>query len=284
MDERQTKITEGAGLQEARINRGLLEFLERYSTPVLALIVVICGGYYAWNWWKTREARAHDAAFGEFAALSASGTVNPQSLLDIADAYPTRGAVADLARLRAADAYLSAVRTGLKPGAAASAGEPAADDLLTDEDRTFYLSEASRLYGAVLESARGDAARVLVAVNAASGLAAAAATRGDAAEAERLLNEAAAMADAAGFPGLADEARAAWGAASDAPAELPQAASLPPMPGRPEPEPEPSAPPTPAETTAGPSPDAAPAADNAPQAEPQPEPAPAEPAAAPNQP
>jgi hypothetical protein len=195
MDDRQTKIVEGAGLEESRVNQELLDFLNKWSFPALLIVALISGGYYVVNMLEQRRIATRDEAFGQLAAVESSQNPSVFSLTEIANQFEGVGSVAEIARLRAADVHFDAVRTGVDPA------EPETE--LTAEDRAYRLEQAESLYLAVLASVRDDADRALIAANAAFGLGAVAETRGNIDEAKQRYGEAKAFAESAGFEPLA---------------------------------------------------------------------------------
>lgn len=287
MDERQSQIKEGAGLEESRINEELIEFLNKWSFPVLLVIAIISGGYFVKNKYEQRKIARRDAAFAQLGAVEATQSPSIVSLTAIADEFQGVGSVAELARLKAADMHMRAVRSGVDP----------ADDttVLSDDDRKFHLEKAEGLYRSVLDAVKDDAAKALLAANAAFGLASVAESRGDADTARSEYEQAKAYASQSGYTPLASVADEMIASLSDAPpAPLPSKADLPTMPYEQTPEAAPAT--TPAEpgadvpATEAPMPEA-PGADvpvppaeggaDAPKPDDQPAPPPAEPASDP---
>ena len=247
MDERQTQIREGAGLEESRLNVEFIELLRKWSSPVLLVAAVVAFGFFGYQ--KLQESRLNrlNAAFEQ---LEGAGGENasPDSLRSIAAEYGDIRAVGPLAKLTAADVYLRAVRLGLKVGAqpepdpAGQALRYKPEDLLTDADRAVYLDEAAALYSEVVAEPKDKPGMmVLHPIGGLYGLAAVAETRGDAAQARTYYEQVAGAAEAGRLPRHAEIARARV-AALDAPAELPSlynAADLPKPPPPPEPTPVP---------------------------------------------
>lgn len=253
MDERQSNIQEGAGLEESRVNTELLDFLNKWSVPVLFLVLVVSLGYMGWNYLQVQERTNRDIAFAEYAAqVEASTNPLPEAVQDIAEKHEGIGSIAPLARLRLGDIYLRAAMSGLEPGSSLDGnGLPESEDDLLDEDgRARYLDFATGAYRAALDATRDTPGKELLAINALYGLAAAAGTAGDRDAAADYYIQAATLADSAGFARLAVVAR---GRAADLPGlpEMPSAESFltreqlprfpgePPLPGEEE-EPEPA--------------------------------------------
>ena len=153
MDERQAQIKEGAGLEESRVNQEFLDFLNRWSFPVLLIIAIVSGGYFVYNQWQARKIAARDQAFAELGNMESSNAPSVFSLTTIADEYEGVGHVSELALLQAASIHLNAVRTGLDP-ADPDASNP--ESLLSDEDIAFHLDQARSLYNQVLDRVSGS--------------------------------------------------------------------------------------------------------------------------------
>lgn len=181
MEERQTKIREGAGLEESRLNTEFIELLKKWSTPILLVIVAISGSYFLWNNYQRAQERGIDQAFIELDAAVKSGS--PASLLRVADEH-NRKAVPILARLAAADIHLNAARTGVPIGATFQEGKPgvlsADTPPLTDEQREQEIAKAEELYKRVHDSTRSNIDHAIHTIAAMNGLAACAEMRGQA--------------------------------------------------------------------------------------------------------
>jgi len=177
MDERQTQIREGAGLDESRLNTEFIDFLRKWSTPFLLVLVIIFGGYTLLQ----RRAEARDTRVDEaFASLNAA--TSPAALLQIAEEYEDVGAVSEVARLRAADTLMLAVVRGLQPGAALTpAGQLASEeDVATAEDIEGFLAQAEGLYQRVWDEVGAGPIEAWHKIGAGFGMASVAETRGDA--------------------------------------------------------------------------------------------------------
>lgn len=205
MDQRQTQIREGAGLEESRLNVEFIDLLRKWSSPVLMVAAVLAFGY--WGWQKYQEVKLNklNTAFSQLEAASAGNDPSPDSLKGVATEYGTVRAVGTLARLQAADVYLRAVRLGVKVGAQPEAdanGLPQikADDLLTDEDRVRYLGDAEALYQQVVTDTQAKPGmNALHTIDACYGLAAIAESRGDMAQAKAQYEKVIAAAQKAGL-------------------------------------------------------------------------------------
>ena len=189
MDQRQAQIRERAGLEESRLNEDFIEFLRTYGVWILLLVALAGGGTTAKRWWDTQQAQKVDQAFEEFEAVRAGADgASPESVAAVAQTVGSTRSVGILARLEAADLYLSAVRRGVKAGAKIDAEGKLenADDLLTPDVRKEYLAKASDLYTQVAAEAGTDPARRVFAVGATFGLAAIAECERDFAKAKTL--------------------------------------------------------------------------------------------------
>lgn len=201
MDQRQTKIVEGAGLEESRLNTEFIDFLRKWSSPVLFLLAAVAGSYAAWQWWQRSQAQAYDQAYVEFEAALSAGS--PDSLLAVAADHAGRGQVALRATLAAADVYLDAARSGVVPGGNAADES----DIATPETIGVYLDRARELYGESIALAGGRRDSALHELRARFGLAATLATTGDVAGATRELEALRGAAERAGYPALAEQAQ-----------------------------------------------------------------------------
>ena len=179
MDDRQRQIREGAGLAESRLNEEFIEFLQKWSMPILVTVAVVAVGYTVYG--KVQKARAEkvDLAFQEFETATAAANPSPDSLQRVAEEYEGVRSVPALARLAAADACLRTVRTGANPGVQLNpdGSLPRPEDALSDKDRDFNLTRAKDLYQHAYEIASRDAAHKITAINALYGLAAVAECR-----------------------------------------------------------------------------------------------------------
>ena len=136
MDKRQTKIVEGAGLDEGRVNQELVDFLNKWSSPVLFGLALIAGGWWYWNYRVDQKIAYRDSALVQLENASLSGNPNPVTLVALADEFGNIPGLAPRALLAAADVRLSAASRGVFPGATVEQdGTVGEDDLLTADDR-----------------------------------------------------------------------------------------------------------------------------------------------------
>lgn len=173
MDRRHTEIVEGAGLEESRINADFADWLKRWGSPILLIILVMALGYRGWMWYQQKETAALDSAFIDLDAASQAG--QPLVLLQVANDWDGRATVSHQARLEAADRFMLAYASNVKPGGAPGVAE----DIPTEEERRDYLAQAERLYQQVEQGTGSDSMKALLHIHALSGLAAVAATRSE---------------------------------------------------------------------------------------------------------
>ncbi len=251
MEERQTQIREGAGLEESRLNVEFIEWLRKWSTPLIVILAVIAAGFFLYR--RIEQSRiAHESrAFVEYTQAATGANPSPEALKSIAEEYEGVGSVSEMARLRAADVYMRAVRLGLRlavnvdPGPNSDLNEDGTpknlEDLLTPEDRTRYLNEAQALYRRVYDDIAGDVTRALIKIDATFGLAAVAESKGEFDLAQRLYDEIEKLAEARGLTPQRNLAKARRETLSElaSPPRLYSLAELPAEPAPPEPEPEP---------------------------------------------
>jgi hypothetical protein len=241
VDDRQQQIKEGAGLEESRINQDFVDFLNKWSTPVLLLIVIVSAGWVGLRWLEQQRVQRTDNAFMEYDAVAGAADPLPASLRAVADSYEGVGSVSALARLRLGDVHLAAVRRGLEPAAVLDRnGVPESEaDVLDEAGLDDHLSRAASAYSGVLDETRDDPARALLAVNAMFGLAAVAEARGDDEAARSEYERAAAHASESGLVGLPEIAQSRIDSLAELPgrATLVSRADLPVLPGFPAPDP-----------------------------------------------
>lgn len=178
MEERQTKIEVGKGLEESRLNTEFIDMLRKYSTPALIVLAVVIGGYALWTRYAEHRKRSLDTALVELDEAEIGA--NPKALLAIAQDHAGRGAVPLRARLDAADLHLRAARTGVPSGAKleVDGSLPKDTPALTPAQRESELNEAESLYKAVVSGADSTLGQRLLAWNGLMGLAAVEESRG----------------------------------------------------------------------------------------------------------
>lgn len=208
MDERiQGNIKEGAGLDESRLNQDFIDWLRRWSTPILVVVAVLAGGYWAWGKYQLSRDATMARAFAEYDAAMISR--NPASLLTVADEQSGRAAVPHLARLGAADLYLEAARTGIPAGMQLDPqGKlPDGTEFLTDAQKAEQLAKAAEQYSLVAQRTASNPDLALHAIAALFGLGSVAESKGELDNAREHYTKLAEVAEKAGYTIQAQAAR-----------------------------------------------------------------------------
>jgi len=200
MDERQTQITEGAGLEESRINKEFIDLLQKWSTPVLLLILLVAGAYAGVKWLENRQQTQLDAAFVAFRDAEMEG--RPEALLDVAREHGGAGSVGIVARLAAADLRLDAYHQRVRPGTRGQSEE----DRLSEAEALELLDQAGETYAEVHERASGKDGLELLAISGRWGVAAVELSRRDFDAARAALEDVQSLATEHGYADLADRA------------------------------------------------------------------------------
>ena len=227
MDERQGQIKDRAGLDESRINEDFRDFLVKWGPRLLIVVALVALAFSGRRWLNQKAEQRTDDAFVQLALATSSESTSPDTLLSLADQYDDVGAVAHVARLTAAEAYLSSVRRGVVIGAQPTqAGGFPEEEILDGELRTSYLSQARQAFTQV---ANAGAAAAVLKVRAHMGLAAVAESMGELDTARTHYERAASLDREAGFGAMAEvaQARIASLDALTSPTSLPASASLP---------------------------------------------------------
>jgi len=198
MDRERLKEVHQSDLTEGRINQDFLDWLQTKGMSYLMIVLVGICAYSAWVYYKRNQTNYRAEAWTEL-----SKTSLPGSLQEIADKYGDVGAVASLARLRAADEYMAAVQSGKQIGALEGADSAA----LSEKDRTDYLDRADGLYQKVIDADDQASAKTLLAVTALTGRAVVAESRNELDKAKDFYNHAAQRAESS-YPKLAELSRA----------------------------------------------------------------------------
>lgn len=180
MDNRQTKIVEGAGLEESRVNQDFVAFLSKWSSPALFTMALIAGGWWFWNVRQESKLQRIDTAHVQLERALLSGNPNPATLVALADQFSAVTGISPRALLAAADIRLSAASRGVVPGTSIGFdGAIEETDLLTEDEREQEYQRAADLYRRVWDATRNDSALAIHALGAASGLAAVAESLGE---------------------------------------------------------------------------------------------------------
>ncbi len=196
------ELKEGAGLEDSRINQDFVDFIRKWSTPLLMVAAAIAIGYFLYN--KRIEARqAHiDEAFTQYNQSANTFSPSPDALRRIAEDYDDVKGVSVMARIAAADEYLRSVQRGVRPGSPLDpqTGEPESEeDYLNDADRDQLLGEAEAMYREVWTDTQGNPAMAIHTLGALYGLAAVSESRMDVDAAKNALDQAMALAEDRGF-------------------------------------------------------------------------------------
>jgi hypothetical protein len=198
MDDRsRLKEVHQTDLTEGRINQDFLDWLQTKGTTWLLVALVGLCIYLGLVRWRGHQDNTRAEAWR---ALSESQL--PSSLEDVAEKYQGVDAVADLARLRAAQTLLYSVQSGHAIGGSDVKNPPP----LTAEDRERNLQKADGLLSRILSADDGSRDKSLMMIAAMNGRAAVAESQGKLDDAKALYERAAQRADR-DFPALASQAR-----------------------------------------------------------------------------
>lgn len=201
MDERQGQLKERAGLEESRINEEFRDFLVKWGPRLLIVVALVALAFSGRRYLTQKADERTDEAFYQLALATSSEATSPDTLLSLAQQYDDIGAVAHVARLTAAEAYLSAVRRGVVIGASPDpTGEYPAEELLDDELRGSYLQQSRQAFKQVADSSGAAAVHT---VRAHMGLAAVAEAMGEFDTARTHYQRAATIDRDAGFGAMA---------------------------------------------------------------------------------
>lgn len=181
-EKKNIQIRERAGLEESRLNQDFIDFLAKWSTPVLVVVALIVGGNYFYKQYKDRQTTKLSEGFRELSEAATGANPSPDSLKAVAARYRGVASVGELASLKAGDAYMRAIIRGVKPGADVNADGTVKEvgDELTAEDRAGFLASAEEQYRLVIESSANDPSKTLLRLGGLFGLASVAESRGDA--------------------------------------------------------------------------------------------------------
>ncbi|MGJ8635429.1 MAG: hypothetical protein ACSHX5_01100 [Phycisphaerales bacterium] len=166
MDDRQTEIRAGAGLEDSRINKEFIDFLNKWSSPVIMVFAVAALVWAGLRWLEDKKIARVDSAFGELHAATASGNPSPATLNALALEYEGVRSVPELAKLTTVDIYLNAYLRGVQPGAQIGFdGEPLEEsDRLDEQQRQNYLDQAGTLAREIVTISEADAGKVLLTI------------------------------------------------------------------------------------------------------------------------
>ncbi len=206
MDDRQTEIRQGEGLSESRVNQDFVDFLNKWSSPVLMVLAVAALAYAGMQWMSKKKVEKVNSAFRDLGAAVAGGNPSPASLKTLATEYKGVRAVPELALLQTTDIYLSAYIRGIEPGTVIDpvTGLPTDDaGLLDDTQRSAYLDQAGQLAQQVIDLTEGKSAKAVLAIQAKIRLAVVHEGKRDFESAKATYLSAVAIATENGFPVLA---------------------------------------------------------------------------------
>lgn len=207
MEQRQRQIIEGAGLDESRLNQDLILALQKWGPYILVGLAVVMGGYVLYNRWEERVESTRDNAFQALEEAAIAG--RPESLLEVAKDHADQGAVPVLASLDAADAWLSASRSGIPAGVRLdNEGKlPEGKAYLTDDEKKAALAKAESAYQDALSRCNNAFGQVPLACGALFGLASVAEDRAELDKARGFYDQAQKKAEAAGLDAVAAVAK-----------------------------------------------------------------------------
>ncbi len=245
MDDRQSKIQIGAGLQESRLNTDLIQWLEKYSSWILGVLLVVVAAYFGWSRYTEARAKWIDEAFVAYTAargeMGGDGVLlgSPDNLLQAAREHDGMGSVWSLASLDAASIYLGSARRALRPGTDLT--DPKPEDFLSPEQTNEMARSADRIFAEVAARHKGNRSKTPLYLRALLGVASTALSLGEIERAREALEEIVQVAEREGFGSQAEEANRRieqLAALAESPrlyseAELPAPPSLAPLPPEP---------------------------------------------------
>lgn len=200
MDRDRLKEVHKTDTTESRVNEDFVEWLKNKGPTWLLVVLVALTAYLGLVRWRTTQQTQHIQAWR--ALDEAERSAFPASLRSVAEDYPRVDAIANIARLNAAQILMESVITGQRPGM--TVGQE--DATLSAEDRELNLNRADEFYREVIAADDGTLRTAVHVVSAHNGRAAVAEARGDAEAARQHYLAAANRAEAA-YPYLAQQAR-----------------------------------------------------------------------------
>ena len=168
MDDRQTEIRAGAGLEDSRINKEFIDFLNKWSSPVILVFAIAALVWAGLRWMEQKKVEKIDRAFGDLQAATMGGNPSPASLNVLAETYAGVRSVPVIAKLTTTDLYLTAYLRGVQPGSEISrlTGEPVNEgDVLDENQRQLYLDQAGDLAKEVIALTEGDDGKALLTIH-----------------------------------------------------------------------------------------------------------------------
>lgn len=207
MDRDRLKDIHQSDLSESRVNEDFVVWLKTKGPFWLLFCLVLIFAFLFWTRYQEGKAVHVRDAWVELGNARI-----PESLIEVAQQYPDVGAVSDLARLRAAQAYLASVNAMRNFD-----HTPDNPKILTEKQRTDYLADAKSLFRAIIDQPSTGLDRTLITINAMAGLASIAEIEQDPKKARDLFTEAAQLAQPS-YPLLAQ--RLTVRAEAEVPSEL----------------------------------------------------------------
>jgi len=209
MDDRQTDISMGKGLEDSRVNQEFIDFLNKWSSPVLLTLAVAAGIWAGLQYLERQKVARVDQAFSELASATQGGNPSPASLKTLAAEYEGVRSVSEMALLTTTDLYLNAFMIGVQPGAVPNpeTGMPEETDLLDNDQRQVYLEQAGTVAQQILDRVDGVEGKELLAMQAISRLAAVQEGKRDFDGAASMYNKLASLATASQYPAVANFAQ-----------------------------------------------------------------------------
>ncbi len=199
MDERQTQVVSGAGLQESRINTEFVDFLSKWGPRVLYILLAIVLAFLGYQRWTKYQTSQRDQAFADYEAQVAS--MNPDLLLSVAEKHANQPAVWSLAMRDAANLIMQSATTGIAPGADPLAPKP--EDALSTDQRSSMFKQAETIYRDIIAKNKNVEGQLIFAEQARWGLASSLMSQGKPEAGEQMLEEFIAAASDGDLPDLA---------------------------------------------------------------------------------
>ena len=191
LEQRQTQIEVGAGQTESQLNRDFVDFLKKWSSPILFIIAAVVVGFWGLKQYRTAQDAKVAAAFTDLDAQLRLNSAtqrnpipvgaNPKILMQVAQEHAGKGSVELVARLSAADAWLIGAIRGVQPGAEfdpATGALKDPKDLLSPADKKDFLERAAAEYKLVAEKTADKPDLVILFLRGKFGQAAVDETRG----------------------------------------------------------------------------------------------------------
>ncbi|MGH7133149.1 MAG: hypothetical protein ACREJO_14540 [Phycisphaerales bacterium] len=216
LEQRQTQIEVGAGQTESQLNRDFVDFLKKWSSPILFIIAAVVVGFWGLKQYRAAQDAKIAAAFTDLDAQLRLNSAtqrtpipvgaNPKILMQVAQEHAGKGSVEYVALLSAADAWLVGAIRGVQPGAEfdpTSGALKDPKDLLAAADKKDFLDRAAEQYKRVADATAGKPDVAILFLRGKFGQAAVDETRGQFDAAIESYKAAEKAATDALYPGLA---------------------------------------------------------------------------------